>query len=71
MTIQDSFIVRIYRRDREDPRLMVGLVEEVGSRRKRGFTTFDELREILLTPTGRHIQHKYMKDKRKHTPGGL
>jgi hypothetical protein len=69
--ILDNFVIRIYRRDRSDPRLMVGIVEEVGSRKKRGFTTFEELREILLTPTGRYYRYKHMKDKRKCTPGGL
>ena len=66
-----NYIIRIYRRDRTDPRLMVGIVEEVNSREKRGFDTFDELREILLTPTGRYYRHQYMKDRRKYTPGGV
>jgi len=30
---------------------MVGLVEEVGKRGKRGFNSFDELWEILNSPT--------------------
>lgn len=69
--ILDNYVIRIYRRDRSDPRLMVGIVEEVGSRKKRGFNTFDELREILLTPPARHYRYNYMKDKRKYTPGKL
>ena len=69
--ILDNFVIRIYRRDRSDPHLMVGIVEEVGSRKKRGFNTFEELREILLTPTGRYMRYKHLKDKRKYTPGGL
>jgi len=70
--ILDNYVIRIYRRDKSDPRLIVGIVEEMHSRRKRGFNTFDELREILLTPTGGgYVRHKYMKDKRKYTPGGL
>ena len=69
--ILDNYVIRIYRRDKSDPRLMVGIVEEVGSRKKRGFTTFEELREILLTPTGRYMRYNHRKDRRKHTPGGL
>ena len=69
--ILDNYVIRIYRRDKSDPRLVVGIVEEAGSRKKRGFTTFEELREILLTPTGRYIRDNHLKDRRKHTPGGL
>jgi hypothetical protein len=69
--ILDNYVIRIYRRDKSDPRLMVGIVEEVGSRKKRGFNTFEELREILLTPAGRYIRYNHRKDKRKYTPGGL
>jgi len=69
--ILDNYVIRIYRRDKSDPRLVVGIVEEVGSRKKRGFNTFEELREILLTPVGRYIRYNHRKDKRKYTPGGL
>ena len=43
----DNYIVRIYRREKDDPRLLVGLVEEVGTSGKRAFNTFDDLWEIL------------------------
>ncbi len=43
----DHYIVRIYRRGKDNPRLLVGLVEEVGSRGKKAFTTLDDLWEIL------------------------
>jgi 5'-deoxynucleotidase YfbR-like HD superfamily hydrolase len=43
----DSYVVRIYRRNLEDPRQVVGLVEIVSSEEKKAFRTFDELREIL------------------------
>ena len=69
--ILDNYVIRIYRRDKSDPRLVVGVVEEAGSRKKRGFNTFEELREILLTPAGRHIRYNHLKDRRKHTPAGL
>ena len=69
--ILDNYVIRIYRRDKSDPRLMVGIVEEADSRKKRGFNTFEELREILLTPTGRYIRYNHQKDRRNPTPGGL
>jgi hypothetical protein len=43
----DNYIVRIYRREKNNPRLLVGLVEEVGSEGKRAFNTLDDLWEIL------------------------
>lgn len=43
----DSYIVRIYRRDPKNPRLVAGTVEEVGIEGKKGFGNFDELRGIL------------------------
>ena len=69
--ILDNYVIRIYRRDKSDPRLVVGIVEEVDSRKKKGFTTFEELRAILLTPTGRYMRYNHRKDRRKYTPGGL
>ena len=50
---QDDYIIRIYRRDRENPRMVVGTVEQVGEKLKVGFTDFEELRVILGVPRGR------------------
>jgi hypothetical protein len=49
---QDDYIIRIYRRDRQDQRMVVGTVEQVGEKLKKGFTDFEELREILGVPRG-------------------
>ncbi|NWG03148.1 MAG: hypothetical protein HXY44_09875 [Syntrophaceae bacterium] len=46
-----DYIVRIYRFEKDKPRSLVGLVEEVGKRGKRGFNSFDELWEILNSST--------------------
>lgn len=43
----DNYIVRIYRREKDNPRLLVGLVEEVGFKGKKAFNTLDDLWEIL------------------------
>jgi len=42
-----DYIVRIYRFEKNKPRALVGLVEEVGKKGKKGFHTYDELWEIL------------------------
>jgi len=43
----DSYLVRIYRRKDNDPRFLVGTVEEPGSEGKKAFSNFHELWEIL------------------------
>jgi hypothetical protein len=43
----DTYVIRIYRRDENDPRILVGLVEEVGAEGNRAFGTLDELWFIL------------------------
>lgn len=42
-----SYIVRIYRRKKDDPRRLVGVVEETGGEGKRVFTSLEELWEIM------------------------
>lgn len=46
----DSYIVRMYRRDAENPENLVGLVETVGEDGKRPFHTASELVAILSEP---------------------
>ena len=49
---QDDYIIRIYRRDRQNPRMVVGTVEQVGEKLKMGFTDIEELRMIMGIPRG-------------------
>jgi hypothetical protein len=48
----ESYIVRIYRRDRKHPRRLVGLVEEIGVKEQRAFRNLEELWAILNPSTG-------------------
>ncbi len=43
----DSFIIRIYREEKNNPRNFVGTVEEIGAEEKKAFTNLDELWAIL------------------------
>lgn len=43
----ESYIVRLYRRDVENPECLVGLVETVGENETRPFHTISELIAIL------------------------
>jgi hypothetical protein len=49
---QDDYIIRIYRRQRQNGRMVVGTVEQVGEKLKMGFTDFEELRMIMGVPRG-------------------
>jgi len=46
----DSYIIRIYRRNRDDPNRVTGVVEWSETREKRSFQGSDELLRILCGP---------------------
>ena len=54
-TTMNSYIVRIYRQDKDKPRLLVGVVEEVGVKGKKAFTNLDELWGILSPSAGQDV----------------
>jgi hypothetical protein len=43
----NSYLVRIYREEEDNPRNFVGTVEKIGDEDKRAFTSLDELWAIL------------------------
>lgn len=45
-----DYIIRIYRFEKDKPRSLVGLIEEVGKKGKKAFHTYDELWEVLNSP---------------------
>ena len=47
MNPSSDYIIRIYRYKKDKPQSFVGIVEEVGKKGKKAFTTFDELWGIL------------------------
>ena len=48
----ENFIIRLYRFEKDKPRALVGLVEKPGKKGRIGFTTMDELWEILNSSIG-------------------
>lgn len=46
----ESYIIRIYRRDKDAPYNIIGLVEDVELQAKTPFHNTEELAEILITP---------------------
>lgn len=65
---RDDYIIRIYRRDRQNSRMVVGTVEQVGEKLKMGFTDFEELRVILGVPRGQTPRIEHLMD---HGPSQL
>ncbi len=45
--MRNSYIIRIYRHEKDNPRVFVGTVEKVGEPEKAAFTNYDELWEQL------------------------
>jgi hypothetical protein len=50
-----NYILRIYRQKRNNPRSIVGIVEEPERKEKKAFTSFSELWEILNSGSKRSI----------------
>jgi hypothetical protein len=42
-----DYILRIYRREKNDPQIVVGVVEEIGVEGNTAFSSIDELLSIL------------------------
>jgi hypothetical protein len=49
MEMMTSYIVRIYRVEKDNPRKFVGTVETVGIEEKEAFSNVDELWKILIS----------------------
>lgn len=54
----DNYIVRIYRYDRDNPRRLVGVVEQVGFEGKKAFHNLDELWTILSSAKSKILRRK-------------
>ena len=46
----DSYLIRIYRRDKENPEAIVGIIEEIGAEKKQSFGNLSELATIITKP---------------------
>jgi hypothetical protein len=66
MNTYNSYMVRIYRRNENDPRLLVGVVEEVGTEGKKAFSNLYELWDIL-NPTRKNSARASENRKVKQT----
>jgi hypothetical protein len=51
-----KYIINIYRGEKDKPRSLVGVIEEVGLKGRKGFTDYDELWEILNPVDGEPVE---------------
>lgn len=69
-----NYVLRIYRHKKDNPRGLVGVLEDAGGKRKKVFTNLGELWEILnsvspLSPTFPPPSSRSKSPKTKERPG--
>ncbi len=65
-----DYVLRIYRRDKNDPRILVGVVEEVGVDGNKTFSNLDELWSILNPPKAETAKTEKRNKSLKHRKQG-
>ena len=53
-----DYLIKIHRRKKNDPRRLVGVVEEVGVEGNKAFSNLDELWEILNSSNAETVKTK-------------
>jgi hypothetical protein len=61
-----TYIIHVYRFKKNNPRALVGVIEEVGAKGKKAFTNYDELWEILSSQTFLHSSLRRTREIRKN-----
>jgi len=62
----NSYLVRIYRKADNNPRMLVGVVEEVGLKEKKAFSNLYELWDILNPGSKGTRENRKNKNDRHH-----
>ena len=57
-----KYILSVYRGEKDKPRTLVGVVEEVGLKGRKAFTNLDELWEILNPIEREQVQRRMRGD---------
>jgi hypothetical protein len=60
----DSYLIRIYRREKDNPEGIVGIVEEISSKKKQPFKSLSELSVIITMPEGSKANQAGVKNRR-------
>jgi hypothetical protein len=68
--VLQNYVLRIYRREKNDPRILVGVVEEVGVEGNKAFSNADELWSILNLSRAETAKTKKRTKSLKHRKQG-
>ena len=49
----DSYLVRIYQREKDNPEAIVGTIEEIGAKKIQSFKNLSELSKVITVPKKR------------------
>ena len=49
----DSYLIRIYRREKDNPEAIVGTIEEIGAQEIQSFKNLSELSKVITVPKKR------------------
>jgi len=64
--VMNSYLVRIYRKAENNPRMLVGVVEEVGGNDKKAFHNLYELWDILNSVKKERMQSKRSSNSKRN-----
>jgi hypothetical protein len=59
-----SYLTRIYRRNKDNPDDIVGIVEDIDTGRKQPFKNLSELNKIIAGPAKKTRKQKHKKQER-------
>ena len=62
----ESYLIRIYRREKDNPERIVGIIEEIDTKEKHSFKNMSELGKIIcpaMEKTGQKGKHRVLKRK--------
>ena len=54
----DSYLIRIYRRDKKNPEAIIGIIEEIGADKQESFGNLSELTAIISKGKGGKLHHE-------------
>ena len=61
----DSYLIRIYRREKNNSESIVGIIEEIGSKKKHSFKNMSELGKIICLADKKSLGKKLTKSSKK------
>jgi len=61
----ESYLIRIYRREKDNPENIVGIIEEIGTKGKHSFKNLSELGKIICPAVKKTRVKKTQSSKKK------